>query len=537
MVERPKPPFFHDADAIEAEVVDALLASDAEVVDLRAFREGPREEHEQACLDALTRGADIVVAGLLPRDFDQHRAGRPLLLVRAADGSGYEPVHLKFQKLTEPGPEDEPALEASELAHPRTLLQIPARRFRWRQRTNAVLQVAHYWRLLEATGFAGSRPRAGLIGLDQVNVAPDGAHQRFARVINWLDLTAPVLLPSPRTVEFPDLADPISALARYDSEHSYRVELAAAALASPDPDALLAPIASPECRGCVWQEHCAAQLDSDDLSIRLAKSPLDVHELFTLRRLGITTVGELARADLDSVLEEFVPRTTHREASEERLRRAHRRALLLDAGLELERQTSGPVELPQHELEIDIDIETSADDRVYLWGFWVDDKRAGTRYYRPFSSFTTLDAGAEAVLAGEALSWLAGVTQGRDAAIYHYSDYEVVRINRLANRFEPSLALWARTFPAAHFVDLFSVVKEHYFGANGLGLKVVATAATDFAWRDADPGGLNSQAWHADAVAHHDPAVREQARVRVLEYNEDDVLATWHLRRWLREQN
>ena len=44
------------------------------------------------------------------------------------------------------------------------------------------------------------------------------------------------------------------------------------------------------------------------------------------------------------------------------------------------------------------------------------------------------------------------------------------------------------------------------------------------------------QGWFADAVHAPGPAERDQARVRVLEYNEDDVRATWHLRRWLREQ-
>ena len=83
-------------------------------------------------------------------------------------------------------------------------------------------------------------------------------------------------------------------------------------------------------------------------------------------------------------------------------------------------------------------------------------------------------------------------------------------------------------------MDLFSVVRENFFGANGLGLKVVASAVADFAWRDEDPGGLNSQSWFADAVHAGDALARERARVRVLEYNEDDVRATWHLRRWLR---
>ncbi|MFZ1911741.1 MAG: ribonuclease H-like domain-containing protein, partial [Propionicimonas sp.] len=72
------------------------------------------------------------------------------------------------------------------------------------------------------------------------------------------------------------------------------------------------------------------------------------------------------------------------------------------------------------------------------------------------------------------------------------------------------------------------------FGTNGLGLKVVATHGAGFAWRDEDPGGLNSMHWFADAVGGATAELREQARTRVLEYNEDDVQATWQLRRWLR---
>ena len=73
-----------------------------------------------------------------------------------------------------------------------------------------------------------------------------------------------------------------------------------------------------------------------------------------------------------------------------------------------------------------------------------------------------------------------------------------------------------------------------FFGASGLGLKVVANAGPGFTWRDESPGGLNSQTWFAEAVQGETPDEREAARTRVLEYNEDDVRATWHVRHWLR---
>ena len=76
----------------------------------------------------------------------------------------------------------------------------------------------------------------------------------------------------------------------------------------------------------------------------------------------------------------------------------------------------------------------------------------------------------------------------------------------------------------------------HFFGVNGIGLKVVANAGAGFSWRDPDPGGLNSQTWWDLAVHDPDPQVRESSRTRVMEYNEDDVKATLAVRRWLAER-
>lgn len=530
----PTPAFFRDSEAIEAEVIAQVIEGPGPIIDLRPTRDASTQEAADACLAAMDSGAAVIVGGLLP-DPAAHRIGRPSLLVRAADGSGYEPVQLKFHRVLESAPPDAPPLEASRLTAPSRRFELPDRQFRWSTRLNAALQVAHYWRLLEAAGYAASAPRAGLVGIDKVPLSSHGMVHPTPLII-WLDLADPRVPPDPRWVEVPGEARPVTTLARYDREHAYRVELAERALASSGQSTLLTPILSPECRGCIWQTHCQDQLDADDLSLRINKAPLDVHEVRTLRRLGISTVGELAEADLEELLLTYLPRVSHRDGGEERLRRAHQRARMMHAGIELERTTEAPIILPRHDLEIDIDVETSAEDRVYLWGFWVDDPEQSAPYYRAFSRFESLDDAGEADLATEALTWLRTLMTGRDAAAYHYSDYEVLRIGRLAARMEPDLAAWARSATRDRFVDLFALVRQHYLGANGLGLKVVATAATGFAWRDEDANGLASQSWFADAVGHEDARMREMARIRVLEYNEDDVQATWHLRRWMRDQ-
>ncbi len=251
--------------------------------------------------------------------------------------------------------------------------------------------------------------------------------------------------------------------------------------------------------------------------------------------MGIETITDLAGADIDALLVDYLPEVRHRDGAEGRLRLAARRASLMVSGVGLERVSDGPIELPASTLEIDLDIETTAGDRVYLWGFLVDDGASEPRYVE-FSRFDDFDSAAEIDLARAALTWLDGLLAATpDALVFHYSDFEPVHINRLAARSrDPEFVELGRRV-TARAVDLFTVVRRNYFGANGLGLKVVARAGPGFDWRDDEAGGLNSQRWFAEAVGGRTEEVRRAARQRVLDYNEDDVRATHALRAWMRQ--
>jgi predicted RecB family nuclease len=512
-------------------VFGQVLGGTARVVDLRAVLGEPSQQQEEACLAALADGADVVIGGLLPRDWEAHRSGRPDLLVRDPAG-GYVPGIVKYQRVVDPR-RDELPFFYSDLTDLPQRRQDTGWRYRWHWRWGNSLQLAHLWRLLSATGHqAASGPWGVVVGNDEV-----GGHGLRA---TWLDLTEPAAPPAPGqltgpdAVPNPDRVPSVSALDRYDHEFASRVHLAErASAAGPDDPPLLRPIVSYECTYCPWWAVCREQLDDDDLSLRISKSPLDVHEIAVLREAGVTTVRQLAASDLDALLPGYLPRVAHRSGAEDRLRLAQRRSQLLLDGVQLERTTHGPVPLPSAPLEVDVDVETSRDDRVYLWGFWVADGD-GSGYYREFSSFTELDDAGEHDLARRAMAWLRDLVADNEALVFHYSDYEVVRLHRLAGA-DDDVMQWAVDFAREHFVDLFPAVRQHFFGTNGLGLKVVASAGAGFHWRDEDPGGLNSMRWFDEAVHAASEAVREQARTRVLQYNEDDVRATWQLRRWLRE--
>ncbi len=532
---------FDGGDRFKAVVLDELIRTcGGRVVDLRLLAAEPRAVQIEACRAALASGADVVIGGCLPVDLDGHRVGYPDVLVRAtapgAERPTYYPAEVKWHKILErsrrPMTEDEapPAVAYSTLTAPAPgELRLTGHGLRFGSRAADFVQLAHYHRMLEAAGFAAEPAWAGVIGTDELLPHP---------VIAWADLTEPAIRTFSRS--HPDGWRLRSPLERYDHEHGYRVDVARVAAQQTgdpehDPTPLVRPIVNAECGRCQWWEHCRPQLDPDDVSLRIDKGALDLREIAALRQHGIGTITDLVGADLDALLVTYLPEVTHRPGAEPRLRLAARRARMLINGVAFSRETIGPIDLPAAEVEIDFDIESAADGRIYLWGFLVSTE-GGPGTYHEFSRFDDLGDAGEAALAAEAFSWLRSMVEATGSlAVYHYSGYEVTRIRELAQREQDPLLDWAVAYAEEQFIDLLEVVKTHFFGVGGLGLKLIANHA-GFTWRDDDPGGLNSQRWFADAVHSPDPATRDLARIRVLEYNEDDVIATRHLRGWLRAE-
>jgi predicted RecB family nuclease len=533
---------FEGGAQFEAVVLEKLITSNrGRVVDLRLLTAESRATRMQACVRAMESGAAVIIGGCLPLDLDGHRVGYPDVLIRGADSpSGepaYHPAEVKWHKIIvriRPEVEGEapPAVRYSTLEHPAPTdaIELAGHGLRTGSRWADLLQLAHYHRMLESCGRAATPPLGAIIGTDTVTTAP---------VLAWAAMDQPMLRTFSRSR--PEGWRLRSPLERYDHEHAFRVDIAAIAQrqsghATSDPSLLVEPIVNAECPRCQWWQHCLPQLDPQDVSLRIDKGPLDMREIATLRRNGISTITDLVGADLDELMTWYLPEVTHRPGAEGRLRVAARRARMLLDGSSFARETDGSITVPDAEVEIDLDIESSAGGRTYLWGFRVQHGGAPNGIYHEFSRFDDLDDAAEAALAVEAFTWLRSmIDASASVAVYHYSGYETAIIRALADRAHDPVLDWAAEYAEEQFVDLLEIVKAHFFGVSGLGLKLIAKHA-GFSWRDDDPGGLNSQLWFAEAVHGATPEVRAQARTRVLEYNEDDVSATSQLRAWLRAQ-
>lgn len=534
---------FSGSNAFTEAVCDELLAQfGGSVLDLRGVDESP-----QAMLArteaAIAAGVEVIVGGWLPLDLEGHRRGRPDVLVRGPatrrDTPGYYPVEAKRHRVSEArvGRRIPRTMAWTWFERPRweSSSRVPDRVALYRRRDQDMLQIAHYWIVLESAGHASAGPRmAGLIGTEQLP-APGGGERHG---VAWIDLDDEQLRTFSRSSESGwKLRSPMQ---RYQHEHAFRCRVAKVAMrqGEPDPPApVVTPIKVWECNRCPWWEICQPLLDVDDLSVRISKAPLDVREIGVLRALGVRTVNDLVAADLDALLPAYLPEVRHRSGAEERLRLTARRAELMARGVRLERLTEASIDLPPADIEIDFDIETAQDERVYLWGFLVNSPNESASFV-PHARWEDLDDESEITLAREALGWLKALAERPDRPsirVYHYSDYELVRMRQLAKRSDDPLLWWGLEFAEEHFVDLFALIRDQYFGVDGLGLKVVANEGAGFAWRDADPGGLNSQRWFDDAVHAETAPTRDQARTRVLEYNEDDVRATQAVRSWLRE--
>src|SRR5699024_3276028 len=159
---------------------------------------------------------------------------------RPGGGAGYRPVEVKRHRVLERRRRGQqaPAARIAELAAPGDSVEDEEQRFRYGSRESDLVQLAHYWRMLQAAGLAADGdPWVGVVGNDPGELR-----------VAWVRLDEPVSRTFSRTSEQGWVKRSI--LERYDHEFAFRLDVArvAADQDGPDPPApLVHPIRVDEC--------------------------------------------------------------------------------------------------------------------------------------------------------------------------------------------------------------------------------------------------------------------------------------------------
>ncbi len=504
--------------AFEKDVVAALLALHpaAEVMPARSAGPGPRE---QATLAAMTARVPVIIGGRLPADQRGRRSGEPDLLISAA-GTGYRAVDVKHHRCLDPGT-GLPAARCAPLASPWLESAAAGQDRTPRRHRDDLLQLAHYQRMLEAAGLAARDGRhGGIIGVEGVVV--------------WHDLDAPRW----RTPSAGGGVKTRSTMAAYDFEFDFRLDViavAARSLAGQEVQPLLVPVKIGECAQCPWWPACGPRLEagSGDVSLLPGVGWRDwrVH-----RDHGVTSRADLAALDHQAatLAGGYDDRPMRGLPEQIDLARA-----ALGTAPAYRRRGVGAVTVPRGDIEVDIDMENTADG-TYLWGTLVTVRGAAPddfwpAGYRAFGSAEPMTAEREAEVFARFWDWLtalrdAAAAAGLTVCCYCYNAAaENAQLRRISARL--GLAAQVAEFTGSgQWTDLYRVFTSQLITGGPAGLKQVAPLA-GFGWEVQDPGGDLSMLRHAAAAAG-DTAAWDW----LITYNMNDTQATLALRDWLDDQ-
>jgi predicted RecB family nuclease len=220
---------------------------------------------------------------------------------------------------------------------------------------------------------------------------------------------------------------------------------------------------------------------------------------------------------------------------------------------------SEPLNIPEFDIEIDIDLENSqaalgeqiqdstiGQDLVYLYGFGIHDRTLSKDWRSAtIESVVNFDNTSEAEYEILSRTWHLltsqielALEQGKTLGIFHYSHYEKIWWRRYVSRHEgkpgvPSLEEVERIM-ATYFVDLQPLATRVSFPTMNYSVKSLAKVA-GFTWSADDAGGAMSLLKYKLATSS-EVAIEEQeaAKQWLIEYNLDDVRATFAVRDYLR---
>ncbi|HTK59898.1 MAG TPA: TM0106 family RecB-like putative nuclease [Candidatus Baltobacteraceae bacterium] len=264
------------------------------------------------------------------------------------------------------------------------------------------------------------------------------------------------------------------------------------------------------CKDSPWFALCKREAEEgDDISLlyKIYKS-----EAKRLREAGYATLTKLAEADLATLKADV------KGVSDHRVERLQLQAQALHGK---ETLRIDEARLPDAEVELHFDIEGDPMIGVeYLHGLLI--REGGTDTYKAFAAEDPADEGRAWTEFCDFIEGYAG------APIYHYGWYELDAIRRLSNRYGISRKA-AIALDPSNMIDLNRVTQRCViFPLYFYSLKDVAKHL-GFRWRASDASGANSVMWFQEWCEKKDRALFQ----KIVDYNEDDVRATAHLKDWL----
>lgn len=265
------------------------------------------------------------------------------------------------------------------------------------------------------------------------------------------------------------------------------------------------------CKQSPWYKECREESERcDDLSLL---NRVWRNEVRMLDEAGVHTVADLALKSV-SDLEHLAP-----DIRSSRLETMRDQAIALTEHRHIIR---GSASMPESRVDLFFDIESDPlRDFDYLFGVLkVTDK--GEEYH----SFFAQSPEQEAQMWKEFVSF---IERHIDAPIYHYGWFEQEVVKRFADKY--GIGEIARGALETNMIDLLGIVRATViFPLSFYSLKDIANYI-GFSWRSADASGANSVLWFERWLAEKTPKLLQ----KILEYNEDDVRATYKLQRWVRE--
>lgn len=266
------------------------------------------------------------------------------------------------------------------------------------------------------------------------------------------------------------------------------------------------------CKQNPWFTECVREAEAADDIALIYK--LDSRAMTMFRELGLKTVQQVAQADFSRL-----PKIPY--LNDEGLQRVQLQAksLISNDIIWLKHPR-----IPDAPLKIYFDIEGDPLLQVqYLFGFWIVEHNQPGRYI----SFVAEQPEDEEKMWQQFIDWL-HTLPANHYRVYHFADYERSRTLGMAKQYGAEDIV---TPFVDRFIDVSTVVQESIiFPLYFYSIKDIAKSKfLKYRWRHPKAGGAQSIFWYEKWLETGNRQILQD----IVNYNEDDVVATEYLHHWL----